>query len=375
MTLDASTTWDPARELSGPATSASTRSDELGETREQLGGQLVRIRRAIGGMRATLRREADVLNHIKHPAFPTVYSLHDDVDHTELIISDAGSRTLASLVEADRPLEHVGIDSADQLLTYLKQAARALEDLHGLGWLHGSVSSHHVVISEQSTIRWTHVDQATSYSPTSEQALAAAEWDDFVDVVTQAVHSLRFRRRREQRRWNKSREAFIADLGAASKTQRAVDLDDVTTQRPRWRVALLSAVFVTVLAASIFMFKPQASSDAEPVPEEPHLTHEPAPTVIHNDATYQLGRPGDRIMTGQWDCTPTARHQDTALVVRLDTGEIFWFPEWATSETATSSIRVATVTPNAAIEQLTSDECDVVIANSEHIVLNLPRRP
>lgn len=80
-------------------------------------------------------------------------------------------------------------------------------------------------------------------------------------------------------------------------------------------------------------------------------------------------------MTGQWDCTPFAQELKTALIVRLDTGEVFWFPEWATSETSTSSVRVGTFTPNAAVEQLSSDECDVLIANSEHIDLNLPRRP
>jgi hypothetical protein len=55
----------------------------------------------------------------------------------------------------------------------------------------------------------------------------------------------------------------------------------------------------------------------------------------HGDARYLLGRPGDALLLGDWDCDGT----DTPALYRPTTGEVFLFDGWAGGEQPLSSDR------------------------------------
>jgi hypothetical protein len=51
-------------------------------------------------------------------------------------------------------------------------------------------------------------------------------------------------------------------------------------------------------------------------------------TVLVGSRRYEVGQQGDVVVLGDWDCDRTA----TPAVLRPDTGEVFVFDEWASSD-------------------------------------------
>lgn len=74
-------------------------------------------------------------------------------------------------------------------------------------------------------------------------------------------------------------------------------------------------------------------------------------TVVVGERHYEVGRPGDRVVVGDWD----GDGMRTAAVLRSSTGEVFVFAEWATDRDVVAR---ATATVEGAVELLVSEAGD-----------------
>ena len=98
---------------------------------------------ARGGSRQHLRREAELLEHLRGLPVVELMALRDSDDRTDLVTIDAGERDLSRLD---------GL-SPEQILRALADAAAAVAELHAAGWTHGALCAQHVVVSGDGAVR------------------------------------------------------------------------------------------------------------------------------------------------------------------------------------------------------------------------------
>ncbi len=108
-----------------------------------VGGTPLVAKSARGGSRQHLRREAELLEHMRGLPVVELVALRESDDRTDLVTVDAGDRDLSQL-QGRSPTE---------LLTALADTADAVAELHAAGWTHGALCSEHVVIAAEGTVR------------------------------------------------------------------------------------------------------------------------------------------------------------------------------------------------------------------------------
>jgi hypothetical protein len=83
-------------------------------------------------------------------------------------------------------------------------------------------------------------------------------------------------------------------------------------------------------------------------------------TVTVGDVSFTLGRPGDRVLVGDWDCDGLA----TAVMVRADSSSLWHFSEWTgPDQTITADLIRTDVAPSTVRARAAAGGCDDLIAD------------
>ena len=114
--------------------------------RMQIDGRSVVLKRSTGRLRSRARAEADVLGRLAAAPVVELVARRETDESTDLVLVDAGDTDLAEQLES-------GDLDADALCGVLAAAARAVAELHELGWSHGAVCAEHVVVGQGGTVR------------------------------------------------------------------------------------------------------------------------------------------------------------------------------------------------------------------------------
>jgi hypothetical protein len=77
-------------------------------------------------------------------------------------------------------------------------------------------------------------------------------------------------------------------------------------------------------------------------------------TLVHGDARWRVGRSGDVVVIGDWDCDRT----ETPAVLRPATGEVWSFPRWPVGDEPLTGTLVATVPGALGARVVPHDRCD-----------------
>ncbi len=331
--------------------------------RRRTHGVDVVVKRANGGMRSVLQREAAVLEAVDGDEVVRIISYRRFDQHDELHTIDAGRAQLADPWGA----------TPERRAAAFAEGCSALARLHAAGWFHGAVSLDHLVVDSAGTTRWCSLGSAG-------RILRPADTDLDKVAVTRAAHRLarslphaRSLRRRlhrlgddaEPRRLarifrNWSRRARRSGQPRFDRLpQRLRDLSLPTdrlelaerTDRLRWRRIrrfdpagrpggrlpraewVIVAVTLPVLTATTLGIAGRACTSPEPPggttapaapaePPGPSGSPEPSgPTVEMDGRRGAVGRTGDVAVVSDLDCDGA----DDLLVLRPSTGEIFDF--------------------------------------------------
>ena len=104
--------------------------------------QLV-IKEGSGRERAHLRHEADLLRRLAGARVVDVVEVREHDDLTELVLADAGHRSLSDL----------DLGTTDLTLRAVQRLAEAVAELHELGWSHGAICAEHAVVNQRGNVR------------------------------------------------------------------------------------------------------------------------------------------------------------------------------------------------------------------------------
>ncbi|MFI5044340.1 MAG: hypothetical protein ACHQDC_06070 [Acidimicrobiales bacterium] len=304
------------------------------------GGRPVVVKRATGRARAQLRREATILSMLSGSGTVQVEGVIESSDHTELVLADAGRRTLAD----------PGALSATVLRRVLLATCRAVSDLHRRGWSHGAISPDHVVISGRGRVALCSLGRSSRLA--DDPQAAARDLRDLVATVELSVaRPTDASGWRERRRWNRSRRRIRRICAQAVPVDARTLSDRLTTvidgpRRPmmRW-IGAAGAILAGGALTSIVAFAvrrdrpgPHEERSAQPLcvditrarPDvdgdgcgEPVTIH--GPLVDVDGVTYRVGRDDDLVALGDWDCDGTA----TPTVLRPSSGEVLRYSRWA----------------------------------------------
>lgn len=84
--------------------------------------------------------------------------------------------------------------------------------------------------------------------------------------------------------------------------------------------------------------------------------------VAWGDDEWVVGDPGDTVFVGDWDCDGTT----TVALLRVDTGDVFLFDEWAGQDDSIVASHVRTVPDAITIHPPTGYDCDRPLVETEH---------
>lgn len=352
----------------GGGVTAPRRSVTVG--RLVVGGRPLVAKRATGGARRRLRREAELLDHLQDLPVVQLVALRDSDDHTDLVTADAGNGDLAD--PAGR--------TPDELLRALSATAAAVAALHAAGWTHGAICCEHVVLDEEGHVALCSLGSARPWAVSDDDIqLDAAQ-------LTALLHRVGLHRdpswsAGQTREWRRSTrrlhhrlrrlETTITSTDGASPTAAdiAAVLQELAAERhatsPRHRTgrvrphrllsgtpsALLAGALGVGITALLWSAVTPAGSAPTRAIEKPAAAHvddadcedarSSAGMDIDGDGctdrveidgnvlrvagtTVRAGRDGDQVVVASLDCATTAR----VLLYRPTTGELFAFDEW-----------------------------------------------
>ncbi len=136
----------PGSARSTPAPDPTLSSTGTGTRRMQIDGRAVVLKRSTGRLRSRARAEADVLGRLGAAPVVELVARRETDESTDLVLVDAGRTDLAEQVEREN------LDTGG-LCGVLAAVARAVAELHELGWSHGAVCAEHVVVGEDGAVR------------------------------------------------------------------------------------------------------------------------------------------------------------------------------------------------------------------------------
>ena len=317
---------------------------------------------------ARLRRETDRLHQARHPGVVEV------VEHTDshIVFAWAGGQTLATF----RP--PVAVAAA-----ILAATAATVADLHDLRIVHGRLDPSHVVIGSDGRPRLCGMagldPSATPPTEADDVAALGRLIEGLIGVETEEepIPERRWNRRRLGSFQRRALQTLADQATAHDPAQRptarvlataiAEAVPEARLQTPRpspsrvggrhlrqpprrkvpvpvvvAAVALTATVTITTAAFRVNAgLTPGAPVPARSTTSQTNSSTTPSPvtpstvaaehyalygnSILVDGRTYTVGRQGDRVAVGDWDCNGTM----TPGLVRPSTGEIFLFASWA----------------------------------------------
>lgn len=315
-------------------------------------GRPVVVKRARGRARVSLRAEAAVLAHLPAAAAPALVSIRETDDHTDLVLEDAGRLDLSEPGRLDdRSLRRA-----------LAATVELIDQLHRSGWVHGALCAEHVVLDQDHRPTLCSVGSARRCT----QDEVAEERGQLVSLITGALdrHAASDRPSNERRASRLLAERIrraptpngplgvdaVLELLAPSVQPSKSRRWSIPTQLPLGAVtataALCGLALVLVVSGGAGRPAPPATHDRSetatvigatataPVANtSPTSVDRPSPddgsvtghVVRHHGRQFAVGRPGDRVVLGDWTCDGTR----TPAVLRPRKGEVHVFDEWA----------------------------------------------
>lgn len=354
------------------------------------------VRSATGRGRQSLRREAAVLEQVRGAAVVELIAVHDD-ERTELVLADAGRRTLAGV--ADLP-----VATARRAVLAM---CDAVGSLHDLGWCHGDLRAEHVLLGPRGDVRLCGLSAARrcvgddrGRQVDLERLGALASWT--LDHGPSRDRRTRRRWRRAARHLDRSLEDRPARDVADLRTRIGAALAPVPVGRRAARLGAGAAAAVLVASAAIALVpvgdrqdveRPNRRSATAAAPTRsastrvlaagptaaPPTTAAPTgdaacpvegldvdgdgcddhvtvdgTTVTVRGRTYRVGAAGDVVAVGDWDCDGLA----TAAVLRPRTGELFDFRDWASPGRPGRATLTTTVAGGVGLRTIADGACD-----------------
>ena len=354
------------------------------------------VKRASGGDRAALRREAEVLRAVGGSELVQIVELRDGPERTELVVRDTGGPSLAAA------LADPATDSATAL-QLMAAACDAVGRLHARGWAHGRIETDHVLLTTRGRMRLCSLSAAKAVDVEPDVARAdRVALLRMVDDWTQAPAGpgrdarLGARLRAELLGRRTHRLPDDPDPKVLARILRRTGRShSVPLRAGAWLAPLaLAAVGVWVLVGA-FPDPPAATGPASTDPAAstsvpPTTTSStssssttsssttstaPPPTtfplalgatsadaagasgradqvriegnaVVVGDRRYRVGEPGDLVAVGDWDCDGTA----TVAVLRPTTGAVHVFDRWAADGEPATARQLGSVEDAAMIE-------------------------
>lgn len=321
--------------------------------RVRVRGRDLVVKRASGGNRVRLRREAELLELLAGEGVVDLVALHDGDDRTDLVMPDGGT-------DASR----VRLGSVDEVLALGRGALAALTALHDRGWAHGALCAEHVVVDDDGVVRLVSVGSARPLG--GSDGAAATERRELVRLLVGCLGRVecsgpatrRLTELRRVRRLRSRLQDLLADGGGAAVGIHALaqllgirddtddeepDVDRSAPERVRpghdgsarlRPVASGAALLVLVAGVGALGLGLGASgSTGDPVAREGPAPGAAGARVAGNlveldGTTYRVGRPGDRPVVDDWLCDGSS----AVLVLRPGTGEVIGFPGWASDD-------------------------------------------
>lgn len=343
--------------------------------------------------REALRREADRLRRCRHPGVVELRAEEND----ELTLAWAGSETLATA----RP-------DPVRATAVLAAVAGTVADLHGLGIVHGRIEPSHVVVGPDGHPRLCGLRGPDPGAPHPEPSDDVAALGALVDhlvgpgIEVEPIPDRRwgrrvstgFQRRALQTLADRAGAADPADRPTARELARAIVQtvpEDRPDRAPVLRVVAAAAIVAGVLAAATWL-RPSSGRSTAPRAEiavAPPPSSEPAPVACTTTAddtamdldgdgcpdpfrvdgtsvralgrTFEVGRSGDHVQVGDWDCDGRA----TVAVVRATTGEVFVFDTWERSGEAVTVNAVDVVEGARSLQVDPGPSCTPVVRGDD----------
>ncbi len=354
------------------------------------------VKSASGRDRSRLRHEADLLGRLEGASVVELVELRELDEQTELVTVDAGSRSLADL----------DLGTAELSLRALQRAVESIADLHRRGWTHGAVCGEHAVVNARGSVRLcslgtarpigtgsTEVDDDLRGLLAIVEGVAAATPD--VRGVTDRLHARS--RARALRHLATTARARLAG-GELDAGQLATSLRELRRRsagdglRPSRRAVAIVLAAMAIATLIWWTWFDRSVPDTAQVsttsaPSSPASTmtavdrsscigarvdvdgdgcdddvHVDGEVVEVAGSRYALGIAGDVAAVGDWNCDGLA----TARLLRITTGEVFEFPNWATSDADESGELIGVV--DGALGAVRGDDPDEIGCDVFYVV-------
>lgn len=333
--MDELATLEPRRldEVAEPARAPDRRTCARFDREHDAIGVLV-VKHARSGDRPGLRREAEVLQAVGGTTLVRFVELRDLPDATELVVRDTGGPSLAAVLHdpSTRPAD---------ALEHLAEACDVVQRLHMSGWTHGRICADHVLLTPRGRMRLCSVRDAAPIEVDPDQARR-----DRASLLRMVDDWVRSTGGPANKPWVR-----LTSIRVARRTRRLVDDPDPlllarvlrrsAVRAPSIRSVLGTALAVAVVGVvSILALGRGGTGDGVEATVARTRTSEAdrrcdgctdgmsveGNTVTVGTTRYRLGRDGDLVAVGDWDCDGDA----TAALLRPSTGEVHTFDAWPT---------------------------------------------
>lgn len=299
----------------------------------QRGDQLIAVRTATEPDDcARMCREANALSQLDHPGIVRL------IDHAEGPPAQISTAFVGPDTWQTKP------PTGERVAAALATATATVADLHEAGLAHGAIRAEHILVDPSGQPVLCGLSCAKAADP--------ATIGTDVGALVEMGRSLASRAGADQ----ETIELILATLEAGHEdlrgTARSLGRRRLPPAASRARidrraiagaagamVALAVAVAVViVLLRPVGEAAPPAAIPMPPLDAKPPGTTVPPPAtstippfaanktseLIHDGRHYTIGRVGDVVVTGDWDCDGTS----TPALLRPETGEIAVFADW-----------------------------------------------
>ena len=347
---------------------------------------------------ARLRREAEVLASVRHPGI---------VELVEFVEGDESAELHTHVVDGPSLAEAEPM-SVEEIAGLMAAVTATLADLHELGVVHGRLDPSHVIVGH---------DGRPVLCGLSGEGDAAGDTRAVGDVITALLATLPDGGGRKGRHLaaiaaNAQPPASLLAATLAARIEgsrlpglpaasdapdRVVGLGELLRRPRRRRVPVrpivVGCALTVLVGGAAFALRPAAAplppvaapvtttttalvttttTAAVPVrvwPTSTTTTTAGRGPLVHDGARWEVGEPGDIVVTGDWRCTG----QSTVALLRPASGEVYVFADWSDAAIATL---VGTVDGATALEAADRDGdgcADLVVSrrSGEPVLIDL----
>ena len=334
------------------------------------GGRLIAVSSAYGSVDCDrLRNEAEILRQLDHPGVVRL------VDHTE----GPPARLRTIFVGPETWRTEPPID--EEVASSLSAVCATVADIHDLGLTHGDLRAEHVLVDPSGTPVLCGFARAMAADSTT----IAADVEALVSLGRELAPRAGVERT--------AIETILAALEAGREdlrgTIRSLDQRRLPPASPAGSIdrraiaaaggclavmSIVALIAVVVLRSTDSTTPPQAIVEPSPelvedafptttapaavVSADPPTVPRPAPNALelrHEGRRYALGRTGDIVVVGDWNCDGSP----TPALLRPTTGAVAVFGHWPAARATVEPV-VATVVADAIDLVVTDQECPLL---------------